>query len=66
MKVIVRIEADLTNTIEFDDLVRDFAIAKTRRAKMIIGVGNLPWAMFLFRLFLNYLLHKFEKIKITV
>ena len=29
------IEADLTKTIEFDDLIRDFAIAKARRAKLI-------------------------------
>ena len=37
IKVTLCIEADLTNkTIEFDDLIRDFAIAKARRVKMMI------------------------------
>ena len=28
--------------------------------------GTLPWAIFHFRIFSNYFLQKFEKIKITV
>ena len=31
-----------------------------------IGEGTLPWAIFHFRIFLNYSWQKFEKIKITV
>ena len=31
-----------------------------------IGEGTLPWAIFRFRIFSNYFLQKFEKIKITV
>ena len=31
-----------------------------------VGEGTLPWAIFRFRIFSNYFLQKFEKIKITV
>ena len=31
-----------------------------------IGEGTLPWAIFRFRIFWNYFLQKFEKMKITV
>ena len=31
----------------------------------ILGEGILPWVIFRFRIFLNYFLQKFEKIKIT-
>ena len=34
--------------------------------RLILGEGTLPWAIFRFRIFLNHLLQKFEKIKITV
>ena len=31
-----------------------------------VGEGTLPLVIFLYRIFLDYLSHKFQKIKITV
>ena len=47
-------------------VVLDYAavLAQTKLA-FIIGEGNLPWAIFRFRIFSNYLSRKSEKIKIT-